>query len=115
MNRTFRSPAVLAGIIFFCLLAPGCSREERPAAPSISDEQFIEFSAQSAVLTREGKLAGQDSLTIRRRLDSLKHAQRITEAQIEEAVSYYRYDLQRWESVTSRVVKRLEELQRKSN
>ncbi len=113
MSLTMGRLRAAAILLWACTAWIGCSRERPPSPPSLSDERFIEFSAQSAVLSREAKLAGQDSLTIHRRIDSLEQAMQVTEAQIEESMAYYRHDLRRWESVAARVVKRLEEMQTK--
>ncbi len=107
MNRSLLTAIVLM------LLLGGCSGKKVPEKPPLTDEQFVEYTVQSAIIEREEKLAGQDSLAIRHRLDSLRAAQHIREVDVDKTVEFYHHNLDRWESVTSRVIKRLEELQKK--
>ncbi len=102
-------------LIVICLTLPlgGCSGKKEPEKPPLTDEQFIEYSVQSAIIEREEKFAGHDSLAIRHRLDSLRTALKIREEDLDKTVEFYHHHLDQWESVTSRMIKRLEELQKK--
>ncbi len=103
----------LLAVACLLVLLSGCSGKKEPEKPPLTDEQFIEYSVQSSIILREEKLAGHDSLTVSRRLDSLRAAQHISEEDVDKTVEFYHHHLDRWESVTSRMIRRLEEIQKK--
>ena len=105
---------------FYFLLASliisviSCSRNYPVTVPKIPEDRFVDYYTSTLVVTQEEKLAGHDSLQVRHRIDSLQQRYQLNPDDIAQTIGYYHSDLNRWKALNLKIIKKLEDLQKKN-
>jgi hypothetical protein len=105
-----RSRAVALLALLFAFTA--CSPDGPAPKPSIDENRFVEYYASFMVLSHQLKLEGYDSLGIAHGLDTLRRSFKLEQADIGETFDYYHRHLPQWREFNTRLLKRLEEIQK---
>ena len=106
-----------SGLIFLFLAASvldGCNNGKTPD-PNPGDDKFANLHAYLLIFRERSVIQRQDSVTARRGKDSILAANHATPAEYEKALEWYKRDIESWKGFNEKVVKQLEELQRKSS
>ncbi len=101
----------LAGFsLTLSMLFSGC-RDLPPEDPA-GMAAFSEYYAGELFLVEKNRLAGEDSLSLRRGLDSLRGRYDLTPGSRDSILAYYRDSLPRWEAFLTGVLRTLDERER---
>lgn len=103
---------LLLGTLILTIVS--CSRNFPVPSPKIPEDRFIEYYTSSLVILQEEKLSGHDSSRIKHRIDSLQQRHHLNPGDIKETIGFYHADLNHWKEMNLKVIKRLEEIQRKN-
>ena len=101
---------LVVGVITFA----SCSRNPQTIPPKIPEDRFTDYYAASLIIVQEEKLLGHDSLWMKHRIDSLRRSYNLKERDIQNTIDFYHDNLSRWREFNSKVIKKIEEIQRKN-
>ncbi len=102
-------------LLILCTIAfAACSRNDQTPSPRIPEDRFASYYASALVITQEGKLLKYDTLMTRHRIDSLQRTYQFSKEDVEETMKFYHNDLNRWKDLNLKVVKNIEEMQKKN-
>ena len=90
----------------------GCTTGKKPD-PNPGDDKFVNLHANLLIFRERSLIQRRDSGAVRRGKDSIFAAYHATPDEYEKALEWYKRDIESWKEFNEKVVKQLEELQRK--